>query len=331
MAIYTNILTGGSNSHETTSENANQLSTDFISEGIVGAITNTAGVAPATGGFAVNAQDTPDMTVAISAGVAYVTATPSGQASQTLRVYNNASANVTISANSSGSTKYDWIYISISAANAANPNTAGDDVATFVASRSSSASVDDGTPPTYGYALAVVTVVNGENAIEDGMITDIRVLAESVQDGSVGNDKLATTTGEIGAAWQSWTPTLTNVTLGSGTIVAKYLKIGKLIHYRISFIYSSSTVSGLIGFSLPVTAASSMATTTAIIEVGEGRILDSGTQVYYCSAALGTTTRADVYVRSVSTYVIRTNTSGTVPMTWANNDEFFIEGFYEAA
>ncbi len=194
MAIYTNILTGGSNSHETTSENANQISTDFVSEGVVGAITNTAGVAPATGAFAVNAQGTPDMTVAVSSGVAYVTATPSGQASQALRVYNNASANVTISANSSGSTKYDWIYISISAANAADPNTAGDNVATLVASRSSSSASDDGTPPTYGYPIAVVTVANGASSITNGNIADIRdITGATPSDASVTSRKLAPT------------------------------------------------------------------------------------------------------------------------------------------
>lgn len=177
MSIYVNVLTGGSNNHLTTSENANQIATDFISEGVVGAITNTSGVAPATGAFAVNAQGTPNMTVAVSAGVAYVQATPSGQASQMLRVYNNASANVTIAANSSGSTKYDWVYISISAANAATPNTAGDNVATLVTSRSTSATTDDGTPPTYGYPIAVVTVANGASSITNGNIADKRTYA----------------------------------------------------------------------------------------------------------------------------------------------------------
>jgi hypothetical protein len=176
MTIYTNILTGGSNNHQTTSENANQIQTDLISEGVVGTITNTSGVSPATGAFAVNAQGTPNMTVAVSTGVAYVQATPSGQAAQTLRVYNNASANVTIAANSSGSTKYDWVYASINAANAANPNTAGDNVTTLVTSRSSSASSDDGTPPTYGYPIAVVTVANGASSITNGNIADARNL-----------------------------------------------------------------------------------------------------------------------------------------------------------
>jgi hypothetical protein len=174
MAITTSILTGGTNNHETTSEEANAIATDFIGEGIVSTVANTSGVAPATGGFAVNAQGTPDMTVAVSSGVAYVQGTPSSQNSQMFRVKNSASSNVTISANSSGSTKYDWVYISLNATNLNTPNTAGDNVATLTTSRSSSASTDDGTPPTYGYALAVVTVANGASSISNSMIRDVR-------------------------------------------------------------------------------------------------------------------------------------------------------------
>lgn len=174
MALVTSILTGGSNNHETTSQEVNAVATDFVNEGIVGDITNTNGVAPATGGFAVNAQGTPAMAVDVSAGAAYVEVIPTAQASQTLRVANSATEDVTISANSSGSTKYDWLYISLSATNAANPNTAADDVATLVTSRSSSASTDDGSPPTYGYPIAVITVANGASSITNANIRDIR-------------------------------------------------------------------------------------------------------------------------------------------------------------
>ena len=177
MSLITSVLTGGPSNHTTSSEEVNAYATDFVSQGIVGSFSNTGGVAPATGAFAVNAQGTPDMTVAVSSGVAYVTATPSSQNSQKLRVRNSASTNVTISANSSGSTKYDWVYIKIDATNANTPNTAGDNVATLVTSRSSSASTDDGTPPTYGYCIAVVTVANGASSISNANIRDVRNLA----------------------------------------------------------------------------------------------------------------------------------------------------------
>jgi len=178
MALYTSILTGGTNNHTTTSEEANSLATDFISNGIIGTIGNTNSVAPMTGGFAVNAQGTPDMTVAVTAGAAYVAGTPSGQGSQEFRVRLSANENVTISANSSGSTKYDWVYIKIDPTAAANPNLAGDDVSSLVVSRSTSNSADNGTPPTYGYLIAVVTVANGASSITNGSIRDVRVRSE---------------------------------------------------------------------------------------------------------------------------------------------------------
>lgn len=174
MSITTGILTGGANAHQTTSEEANAWATDFISEGIVGSVGSTNGIAPTTGSFSINAQGTPDMTVAVGSGTAYVTGTPSSQASQTFRVKNSATSNVTISANSSGSTKYDWVYIQLDATKLNTPNSAADDVATLVTSRSSSASSDDGTPPTYGYPLAVVTVANGATTITNSNIRDLR-------------------------------------------------------------------------------------------------------------------------------------------------------------
>jgi hypothetical protein len=175
MSLFTSLLTAGTNSHQETSENANGIATDFVSQGVIGSISNTSGVAPATGGFAVNAQGTPDMTVAVSTGVAYVTATPTSQSSQSLRVKNASSANVTITSNSSGSTKYDWLYVSIDASKAANPADDASDVASLTTSRSSSSSTDNGTPPTYGYCIAVITVSNGASSITNANITDKRV------------------------------------------------------------------------------------------------------------------------------------------------------------
>lgn len=226
MSIFASVLTGGSNNHQTTAEEVNALATDFVSEGVVGAVANTGGVAPATGGFAVNAQGSPAMAVDVSAGVAYVTATPTGGSSQTLRVKSTATEEVTIAANSTGSTRYDWIYIKIDPDNAADPAADGSDVATLVTSRSTSSSSDDGTPPTYGYPIAVVTVANGATSITNANITDKRELATSVQDNSITASKLdfATTTDANGwtvglGFWEkafTWT-TSSTTSLGAST------------------------------------------------------------------------------------------------------------------
>lgn len=173
--ILTSIVTGGSNSHATVAEEANAVATDFITQGVVGTIGLNVG-SGGTGSFCVNADGSPDMGVTIKAGQAYITGTPSGQNSQTFRA--RASTDYTtyvINANASGSTKYDWIYLSVSAANANNPSAAADNVVSLVTSRSTSNTTDNGTPPTYGLILAVVTVANGASSITNANITDKRI------------------------------------------------------------------------------------------------------------------------------------------------------------
>lgn len=297
MAIYTSILTGGSSNHQTTSEEANDLATDFVAEGVVGAITNTSGVAPATGALAVNAQGTPNMTVAVSSGVAYVQATPSGQASQTLRVNNNASANVTIAANSSGSTKYDWVYLSVSAANAANPNVAGDNVTTLVASRSSSATTDDGTPPTYGYPLAVVTVANGASSITNGTIADIRNGALSSSAGFVIQLKetpysAAGTTSTV-IPVDDTIPQNTEGFEAMSQTIRPRSATNKLIIEGVAFLSHSSAASAMTAAVFQDSTANALAATTSVASTATGPAMVP----FYHSMVAGTTISTTFRVR----------------------------------
>lgn len=333
MSLLTSILRGGDNNHETTSEEANAFYTDFVPEGVVGAVTNTSGVAPATGGFAVNAQGSPDMTVAVSAGVAYVTGTPTSQNSQTFRVKNTASANVTISANSSGSTKYDWIYINLSATNLNNPNTGGDNAATLTASRSSSSASDDGSPPTYGTLLAVVTVANGASSITNGNISDRRTVTGSTPgDGSITNAKLSTATGEPGGAWDTYVPVFANTTTGDGSVAGKYMRIGNTVSFHARFVIgSTSGIAGAITCTLPV---ASVDYTTAYSKlIGQVTISDVSSAVYSGILFWKTTTVCEPQVSVASgTYVVGAQVTATVPIASpAAGDIIDIMGCYEAA
>src|SRR6185369_9654216 len=57
------------------------------------------------------------------------------------------------------------------------------------------------------------------------------------------------------SAWGSWTPSWTNLSVGNGTVVAKYVQIGKTVFARLSLVLgSTSTVTGPVIFSLPVTS-----------------------------------------------------------------------------
>jgi hypothetical protein len=148
--------------------------TDFVTQGVVGAITLNTG-SGGTGSFCVNQDTGSNMAIDIKAGQAYITATPSSQNSQVLRARASSDyTTYTINSNSSGSTKYDWIYLKVDPTNANNPASDASNVTSIYTSRSSSNTTDNGTPPTYGLLLAIVTVSNGATAITNGNITDKR-------------------------------------------------------------------------------------------------------------------------------------------------------------
>lgn len=173
--ITTAVVTAGTNSHATTSYEANAYATDFVTQGVVGTITSPGGSSASTGAFAVTQDASPDLGVTVLLGNAYVTGTPSGQASQTLRAYMSTNyTSYTINANASGSTKFDWIYLMFSPTAAANPDAGADNVITLFTSRSTSNTSDTGSPPTYGLLLAVVTVANGASTITNSNISDKR-------------------------------------------------------------------------------------------------------------------------------------------------------------
>lgn len=168
------ILTGGSNNHPTATYELTKIFTNFITQGVVGNIGLNTG-SGGTGAFAVSAQGTPDMTVRVTAGEAVVAGTPTGGVSQNFPVYMDAFEDATIDANATGGTRYDWIYLKLDADKLADPAVDASDVLSIVVSRSTSAATDNGTPPTYGYNIAIVTVANGASSITNANITDTRV------------------------------------------------------------------------------------------------------------------------------------------------------------
>jgi hypothetical protein len=129
--------------------------------------------------------------------------------------------------------------------------------------------------------------------------------------------------GPLGA-WVGYTPTFSNLTVGNGTSAFTYLQIGKTVHVRGRFSFGgTSSVSGLIAISLPVTAVSSnfVANVTA----------RSGGTDYALYAASTTTTLSLSAIGSAGTYANRVNTSATVPGTWNASDNITFSATYEAA
>ena len=86
---------------------------------------------------------------------------------------------------------------------------------------------------------------------------DMNLLA---QDGEILNASLNTATGQLGGAWSTYTPTLTQ----SGTVTATvdravWTRIGKTIHFMVALtVTGTGTANNKITVSLPATAASSL-------------------------------------------------------------------------
>lgn len=153
---------------------------------------------------------------------------------------------------------------------------------------------------------------------------------------SAGASRLNHIEGDLtwgGFAWQSWTPTLTNVSLGNGSIDAKFKQLGKTVVCRLSIVLgSTSTVSGLITFSLPVTAAT-YGGGAGLTVLGVARMLDASVPIsregYITN--LSTTTGAVIGLDSSGAFLTGVATSATSPFTWTTSDAIGCQFIYEAA
>jgi hypothetical protein len=131
-----------------------------------------------------------------------------------------------------------------------------------------------------------------------------------------------------GGAWTAYTPTLTNATLGNGTLTGSYIQLGKLVIGRVTFTFGST--SSLTGSGLNVSVPVAALNTTS--GVGNTQIVDTGSTNYFGSGYLLSTTTIFPNVFNVSaTYATVAGLTTAVPMTWANTDQFIINFFYEAA
>lgn len=131
----------------------------------------------------------------------------------------------------------------------------------------------------------------------------------------------------IAGAWDSFTVTLTNATLGSGgTSTGFYKKIGRLIVFRVQITFGTSpSITGEIRVDLPVTAAANLGNTQILM-------VDASPSATYVGTPSFTTTYVGVRaVNASATYATATATSSTIPITWAVDDQIRIVGVYESA
>lgn len=137
-----------------------------------------------------------------------------------------------------------------------------------------------------------------------------------------------------GITWplQNWTPTWSNVTIGNATVTGKYLRIDKLVIAWLTVIWGNTTsASGNIGFSLPVTSAA-VAGTANVHYIGLGTMYDASGLVYDVNVTHVSTALAGVVAKAANgTWVTNSSAAHNAPVTWTNTDEWSFTLFYKAA
>lgn len=131
--------------------------------------------------------------------------------------------------------------------------------------------------------------------------------------------------------WNAYTPTLTNLTLGTGgSISAYYARIGKTVVVQCYVTLGTTpTVSGGFGVSLPIDHASS----NRSISIGNVVMRDSVAARSYTGQvyAIGSApSRAQFQaVNATATYAFQVSQTASVPHSWTSNDYFSFTIMYQ--
>lgn len=128
------------------------------------------------------------------------------------------------------------------------------------------------------------------------------------------------------ATSSTWTPTLTNITRGTGfTEVARYVRIGPVVHlvYLLT-LGSGGSVSGDALISLPVNFAYGPLSSW-------GRIIDSGTSYQAVVLSSSATLLSVRVINAAGTYGTITAMNGSVPAALGSGDTIQIGYSYFAA
>lgn len=128
------------------------------------------------------------------------------------------------------------------------------------------------------------------------------------------------------STWIAYTPTLTNVTLGSGgTSAFFYQVVGKQVNVRGRITFGTSgLLTGVATFSLPINAI------TADQFWDGGAVLnDSGTTFYPGMIRVGTSTATVLAITSNGPHTTAVNTAASTPFSFGLNDVINVGFTYE--
>lgn len=180
---------------------------------------------------------------------------------------------------------------------------------------------DGATAVAAGVNTPFSTIYNDYN----GNITDANVAAAA----AIAFSKISGGSPTALGAWQSFTPTYANLTVGNGVHQSFWQQIGKTVIVRIGFQFgTTSSMGSAPTVSLPT---ASVSTYTAGEYIGGIRAVAGGAG-FMCYFQWSSTTTASLLANNAAgTNVTDSNFTSSIPGVWTTGNSFYGTLIYEAA
>lgn len=121
----------------------------------------------------------------------------------------------------------------------------------------------------------------------------------------------------------TYTPGFTGLTLGNGTVSARYSKAGNIIVDEIVVTFGSTTA---ITGAVFITGLQAAATNIAAMITGYATLHDNGSAYFNAAVRQSSTTAVEVHAQLANgTYVSLASLSSTVPFTWTTGDQIIVK------
>lgn len=139
-------------------------------------------------------------------------------------------------------------------------------------------------------------------------------------------------TGVGSTSWfaASFTPVLTGITIGDGTLDCYYWQFGSIVFYTFWFEWGSTTAAtGDFSFTLPVASGTMLDENTRVGDVSVTDVSATPDDIYAGSVYWGTGSDGVLKIKQVSgANILELNMTGTLPITIAVGDRITAQGFY---
>ena len=134
---------------------------------------------------------------------------------------------------------------------------------------------------------------------------------------AIGNTVLGTYT--------AFTPTLSQLTIGNGTVTSAYCQVNKLVHYYGKIVFGSTTsfVGGNVSVNVPLAIDLALSSPFVFSAFGTISFVDTSGAFASAAPALVNASGGNILLfaqNTAGTYITSANISATIPFTWASGD-----------